>query len=1092
LNKSQSVAEIFNAAAEIRDLAARAEYLGRACAGDLELRREVDSLLAAHEQAAGFLEGNPTFLSAENIDRSPQEGEGTRIGRYKLLEKIGEGGFGDVWMAEQEQPMRRRVALKIIKLGMDTKEVIARFEAERQALALMDHPNIARVFDGGTTELGRPYFVMEYVAGEQITHFCNARQLGIEDRLKLFVQVCDAVQHAHQKGIIHRDLKPSNVLVALVDGKPHPKVIDFGIAKAVAQHLTEHTLVTRFQQVIGTPAYMSPEQSSFGQQDIDVRSDIYSLGVLLYELLTGVPPLTKSDFSDSSIIEICRVIQEKEAPKPSTKLKTLNPAEAQSAARWQLPSIDRLRDRLRGDLDAIVLTAIAKDRTRRYQSASALAQDIHFHLANLPITARAPGTIYRAGKFARRNRYALATFCAFLLVLAVGSVTSVRFGLQAVAAEKLATERLWSSLTTQARALTQARGVGQNLEALSAVREAARLKPSEELRNIALRAMSLPDLELLDESPLPAGMALGPISPGLNFSAVGESGGAVRILHTSNSLEAAYLPGEGYTAQNYQFTPDERLLAINYIQDGRPEVLKVWDWRKGLCVYSVKQQRNVPAFCLNTTGNKLFLQKQDRSLETHDLLSGTIVARVEGYDWINRCTPHPLESDKIIFLNEAKQDAEIFDLAAGKILQKIELAAKPTAFAFSPDGRYFTAPSYDGQTYIYSLAEGKLMHLLEGHLDVVVNAPFLADPRFVLSRSWDGSARLWDRLDESEVFRLPALSAYAGRERSEIALLSGGRTARYRFETSESVLQRFGSPAVKGSALLRVHPSGRLVALLVDEELQLWRTDRKEILARTSTGVNFDACFSADGKRLYENHSGGLFVREIKVDGDILEAGSPRPLGEIKGGYYLDLSADGTLVLASTGRTIYVLNTENVNVLFRRDAGDVRLTVAMHPEKRWIATGNIIGLGIQVWNLNNQAVERSFRFEERAFMPEFSSDGSYLLGGSREAYTLWETGTWVERFSIKRNQGGNVTGVQAFSPDSRLCALFYANDEIWLVRVPDGQRLAILREPSGYRVSSLAFDNSGTRLYSATYGGKWNIWNLAEMRSRLAAMNLDW
>jgi len=302
--------EIFSAAHALPPLE-RAASLERACGGDAELRRQADSLLEAHEQAGQFLQP-AVALTAPNALVGKA---GDRIGRYKLLEQIGEGGFGVVWMAEQEEPVRRRVALKIIKLGMDTREVVARFEAERQALAMMEHPNIARVFDGGATDTGRPYFVMELVKGVPITGYCDANKLSTRKRLELFRQVCEAVQHAHQKGIIHRDLKPSNILVTLQDDRPVPKVIDFGVAKATQPRLTEKTVFTRFHQFIGTSAYMSPEQAGLGSLDVDTRSDIYSLGVLLYELLTGKPPFEQNELLASGLEEMRKTLRERE-PHP--------------------------------------------------------------------------------------------------------------------------------------------------------------------------------------------------------------------------------------------------------------------------------------------------------------------------------------------------------------------------------------------------------------------------------------------------------------------------------------------------------------------------------------------------------------------------------------------------------------------------------------------------------------------------------------------------------------------------------------------------------------------------------------------------------
>jgi serine/threonine protein kinase len=411
------------------------------------------------------------------------EGPGTIIGRYKLLEKIGEGGMAVVYMAEQQEPIRRKVALKIIKLGMDTRQVIARFEAERQALAIMDHPNIAKVHDAGATETGRPYFVMELVTGVPITQYCDKNRLSTKDRLALFLQVCNAVQHAHEKGVVHRDIKPSNVMVAHHDGKPVPKVIDFGIAKATNQKLTEKTLFTRYAHIIGTPAYMSPEQAELSDLGIDARSDIYSLGVLLYELLTGTTPFGEEELRQAGYLEMQRIIREEEPAKPSTKLSTLGETLTDIAKRRGCTP-DLLTKTVRGDLDWIVMKALEKDRARRYEGASDLALDIERHLEHRPVIARAPSVVYRLGKLLRRNRGGVAA----ILVLAVGAVivigpmiSSRKNRLRIAEAESLTHNKLLSqahifyrngqygAVLEQIRSILDSRHVGKQAHALRAL-----------------------------------------------------------------------------------------------------------------------------------------------------------------------------------------------------------------------------------------------------------------------------------------------------------------------------------------------------------------------------------------------------------------------------------------------------------------------------------------------------------------------------------------------------------------------------------------------------------------------------------------------
>jgi serine/threonine protein kinase len=476
---------IFEQALEIGSEPAREEFLHRACGGNTAMRHRLQGLLRAHDRAGKFLEharpaeaatGVTPAAAPTTVSLPLTEKPGERIGRYKLLQKIGEGGCGVVYMAEQEEPVRRRVALKIIKLGMDTRSVIARFEVERQALALMDHPNIAKIFDGGMTETavcsagcqpavspisnrqtrespdhplesgnapqagspaipqtgstgslryelsaGRPYFVMELVRGVKITEYCDEKKLTTHERLELFMQVCRAVQHAHQKGIIHRDLKPSNILVSVNDGVAVPKVIDFGIAKATTgEPLTDKTVFTAFEQFIGTPAYMSPEQALVTSLDIDTRSDIYSLGVLLYELLTGQTPFDPKELLQSGLDEMRCTIREQEPQRPSTRLSTL-PAEALSTTA-QRRGLDapKLVSQLRGDLDWIVMKCLEKDRARRYETANGLARDIERHLNNEPVLARPPTKAYRLQKMVRRNRVVVTALCAVLSALLIG------------------------------------------------------------------------------------------------------------------------------------------------------------------------------------------------------------------------------------------------------------------------------------------------------------------------------------------------------------------------------------------------------------------------------------------------------------------------------------------------------------------------------------------------------------------------------------------------------------------------------------------------------------------------------------------------
>jgi tetratricopeptide (TPR) repeat protein len=449
MTEQASEQSIFLHAIGLPSPAERAAYLDDACRDNTALRKELDALLSAHDRLGGL---SPTTChdrasdSAADGAVSLSDGEtvehaGTVIsGRYKLVEQIGEGGMGSVWMAQQTEPVKRLVALKLIKPGMDSKQVLARFEAERQALALMEHPNIARVLDAGTTATGRPYFVMELVKGVPITRFCDEHRLTPKERLELFFSVCQAVQHAHQKGVIHRDIKPSNVLVASYDGKAVPKVIDFGIAKATGEQLTEKTLVTGFGAIVGTLEYMSPEQAELNALNIDTRSDIYSLGVLLYELLTGTTPLEKKRLQEAAMLEVLRLIREEEPPRPSTRISTADAMPSIAANRRLEPR--KLSGLVRGELDWIVMKALEKDRNRRYETASSFAADVQRYLHDEPVLACPPSAGYRVRKFVRRHKGRVIAAAAILILVLAGTAVSTWQAVRATLAERKTSKAL--------------------------------------------------------------------------------------------------------------------------------------------------------------------------------------------------------------------------------------------------------------------------------------------------------------------------------------------------------------------------------------------------------------------------------------------------------------------------------------------------------------------------------------------------------------------------------------------------------------------------------------------------------------------------
>jgi serine/threonine protein kinase len=476
------VKQIFLAAVEKPDSQELEGYLQEACGRDHDLRKQVDALLRRHEAAGSFLEHpvadeRPTGSLAAEPETSPRvalalEAAGTNIGPYKLVQQLGEGGMGTVWVAEQTEPVKRRVALKLIKPGLDSAQVIRRFEAERQALALMDHTNIAKVFDAGTTLAGRPFFVMELIKGVPITRYCDELHLRVRERLELLIPVCQAIQHAHQKGVIHRDIKPSNVLVSIQDGNPVPKVIDFGVAKALHQRLADTSMYTEIGQIIGTLEYMSPEQAELSALDIDTRADVYALGVLLYELLTGTTPLDKTRLKSAAFVEMLRIIKEVEPPRPSTRL-TESKESLPSLAAQRRTEPHRLARDVRGELDWIVMRCLEKDRTRRYESADGLANDIERHLHDEPVEACPPSALYRLGKAVRRNKREVVVAGLLLFILFAGLAATLA-GYAHVERERLAAMR--------AEALARA-----------AMREQAEQRgAAEDRRNFSIREMASP------------------------------------------------------------------------------------------------------------------------------------------------------------------------------------------------------------------------------------------------------------------------------------------------------------------------------------------------------------------------------------------------------------------------------------------------------------------------------------------------------------------------------------------------------------------------------------------------------------------------
>ena len=809
----------------------RRAFLNAMCAGDDALRARLEAKLIAHEGTVAMpAAAAPKVKSAITFDLTDADDEavGQTIGRFKLLEKLGEGGCGVVYVAEQTQPVRRRVALKVIKLGMDTKAVVARFEAERQALAMMDHPNIAKALDAGTTETGRPYFVMEMVRGIRITDYCDQNQLTTRERLELFIKVCQAIQHAHQKGIIHRDIKPSNILVTLHDSVPMPKVIDFGIAKAIEGRLTDASAVyTQLHQLIGTPAYMSPEQAEMSGLDIDTRSDIYSLGVLLYELLTGRTPFDAQELMSQGIDQMRKTIREQEPVRPSTRFATLQAEDLTATAKRHSSDSARLAGMLRGDLDWIVMNCLEKDRTRRYETANGLAADIRRHLNNEPVVARPPSSMYRLQKMIRRNKLAFAAGLAVAGALMLGIVVSSWQAVRAIHAKR-------EALAAQASETGQRqKAEASEKEAVDAQANEARLRAQAEAAELAARQRAYgSDMNVasqaLDGNNLGRAIDLlnrqlpGPgqrdlrgwewrylwqqtrsdarftlcqksteiislaASPDGKWLAIGEHGKDGLSVWDLPARQEVFRLGENEEDVHAAFSPTEPLLAYTSAArsgDG--------DLHYSLHLWNTATHQMMAEIPLESDGcNGLAFSMDGRTLATTaysgltnqislwSVPAGTkqasrsTIATSTGIMATDFATTPDLG---LTAYGTADNRIQVMDLREGRILWSAPVKSGfITALAFSPDGKTLaTAEGFnESDIRLWDVATGREIGRLAGHGAWVISIVFWPDGKTLASSSADQTIRVWDVAGQTclDVLRGHQFGVW------RVALVSGGNT----------------------------------------------------------------------------------------------------------------------------------------------------------------------------------------------------------------------------------------------------------------------------------------------------------------------------